>query len=103
MTKYQVVSVGSKHKLLNDVTETLFKRVLDLGLHKDSIILIDRGNFSKEYKANAPCFCLYFGDESGNFEDLDILNVLLRDANLILPIVTDLTQFRTQIPSTLAN
>jgi hypothetical protein len=72
-------------------------------LLKESIKEIDEANFHTGYKGNAPTFCLYFGSDSGSFKNLDILSTLIRDANLILPIGSDLKKFSKQIPKELGN
>lgn len=46
-------------------------------------------------------YCLYFGDPGGNFKNVDLLNTLINDASLILPITNDLTQFKQTIPKLL--
>ncbi len=103
MTKYQIITIGSDHPLKEDVIHSVNKRATELGLNADVVQVINRSNFDKEYKANAPAFCLYFGSEKSVFEDLDLLTRLLRDATLILPIATNLALFRDQIPKQLEN
>ncbi|MDZ7635376.1 MAG: hypothetical protein U5L72_13490 [Bacteroidales bacterium] len=53
-TRYQIVIIGSENTLITEILDTLFRHIDDLGLKKDSIIVIDEGNFHNEYKANAP-------------------------------------------------
>ena len=102
-TKYQIVKIGSDNPFYKDVMETLYNHIDELGLAKDSILEIDESNFKDEYKGNAPTFCLYFGSNSGDFKNIDLLEVLINDANLILPVVVDLEKFSRQIPKELSN
>lgn len=102
-TKYQLIKIGDDNTFFPEVIDTLYRHVTELGLLKESIVEIDESNFHTEYKANSPTFCLYFGNSSGAFKNLDILKALIKDANLILPIASDLKKFSTQIPKELRN
>jgi len=102
-TKYQLIKIGDDNPYYSEVLDTLYRHVVELGLLKESIIEIDENNFHIEYKGNSPTFCLYFGNDSGAFKNLDLLKILIKDANLILPIASDLEKFRIQIPPELRN
>jgi hypothetical protein len=102
VTKYQVILIGDNNPLIESILEVLFRHVDELGLNKESICIIEETNFT-EYKRNSPTFCLYFGNTVGDFKNLDILDVLLKDATLVLPVVTDLKKFGELIPEPLKN
>lgn len=102
-TKYQIIKLGSDNPFYKEVLDTLYHHIIELGIAKESIIEIDETNFSKEYKGNAPTFCLYFGSNSGDFKNIDLLDILIKDANLVLPIASDITKFKHQIPTELEN
>lgn len=102
-TLYQIIKIGEDNSFYSDILDTFYTHLAELGLQKECVIEIDENNFATEYRANAPTFCLYFGSTSGNFKNQDILNQLLTDATLILPVVSDLTQFTQQIPKELRN
>src|ERR1035437_3675352 len=102
-TKYQIINLGAKNLHYNEVLDTLLHHIEELGLAKESILEIDENNFKSEYKGNAPSFCLYFGDDSGSFQNIDLLKILIKDATLILPIASDITKFNLQIPEELTN
>jgi hypothetical protein len=102
-TKYQLIKIGADNSFYSEILEAFYRHTTELGLKKECIIEIEENNFSAEYIANAPTFCLYFGSTSGNFQNQDILNKLLEDATLILPVVSDLTKFTQQIPKELRN
>ncbi len=102
-TKYQLIKIGDDSLFYSRVLDTLYHHVAELGLLKESIVEITESNFKKEYKRNAPTFCLYFGSDSGSFKNLDLLETLINDANLVLPISSDLEKFNLQVPERLHN
>lgn len=102
-TKYQIIKLGSDNPFYKEVLDTLYHHIKELGLAKESILEIDETNFKAEYKGNAPTFCLYFGSNSGTFKNIDLLEILIKDANLILPVASDLEKFNSQIPKELEN
>jgi len=95
--------MGDKNILIKDILDTLFRHIVELGLNKESILVIDESNFHTEYKRNAPTFCLYFGNTVGDFKNLDLLDPLLNNATLVLPVVADLNEFVKSIPESLKN
>lgn len=101
-TKYQVIKIGHKLPYDDDIFKIFYHHIKELGIAIDCIKIIDETNFY-QYEANAPTFCLYYGHENGVFKNQDILDKLINDATLILPIVADLTNFRKLIPSQLHN
>lgn len=102
-TKYQLIKIGADNILYKEILEILYLHIEELGIAKESILEIDESNFHSNYKGNAPTFCLYFSSDSGYFKNIDLLKILIKDANLILPVATDLDKFSTQIPQELAN
>lgn len=102
-TKYQIIKLGSDNPFYKEVLDTLYHHIQELGLAKESVLEIDENNFKTEYKGNAPTFCLYFGSNTGDFKNIDLLKILINDANLILPIASDITKFKQQIPTELEN
>lgn len=103
ITKYQIIKLGSDSSFYKEVLDTLYHHIEELGLAKESILEIDENNFKTEYKGNAPTFCLYFGSNSGYFKNIDLLEILIKDANLVLPIASDIKKFKHQIPKELEN
>jgi hypothetical protein len=101
--KYQVILIGDKNPLIDNILEVLFHHIVELGLNKESITVIDESNFYVEYKKNSPTFCLYFGNTVGDFKNLGILDALIKDAMLVLPVVTDLAKCAASIPESLKN
>lgn len=101
-TRYQIIQIGADNPFYKEVLSAFYQHIEELGLAKESILEIDESNFS-EYKSNSPTYCLYFGSDSGLFKNIDLLKILIKDANLILPIASDITKFKLQIPEELAN
>lgn len=102
-TKYQIIKLGSDNPFYKEVLDTLYHQIAELGLAKESILEIDENNFKTEYKGSAPTFCLYFGSDSGSFKNLDLLEILISEANPILPITSDIKKFNQQIPNVIEN
>lgn len=102
-TKYQIIKLGFDNPFYKEVLDAFYHHIQELGLAKESILEIDENNFKTEYKGNAPTFCLYFGCSDGDFRNIDLLKILISDANLILPIASDITKFKQQIPTELEN
>lgn len=103
MIKYQVILIGDKNPLIDNILDVLFFHIAELGLNKESTLVIDESNFHVAYKKNSPTFCLYFGNTVGDFKNLDILDALIKDAMLVLPVVTDLAKCAASIPESLKN
>lgn len=102
-TTYQLIFIGSKNSFINEIKTIFLFHTNELGVKEESITFIDESNFKDVYIGNAPTFCLYFGDASGNFANQDILKTVLKDATLTLPIVDSLTNFSNCIPLELQN
>lgn len=102
-TKYQLIILGSKTDFIKEILDIFYLRISEMGIDQNSISEINNTNFKKLYRANAPSFCLYFGNENGDYQNVGILKILLYDATLTLPIVTDFKHFDKQIPEILRN
>lgn len=99
--KYQLAFIGAPNEKWDNIKKIFFERILDLGMQIEHVIILDENNFAAEYMANAPVYCLYFSDSTGNFRNIDILNKLITDASFILPVVDDLDRFKQAIPQVL--
>ena len=97
-TKYQLITIGHNESLIPEILDVFFRKIDDLGMERNLINIINASNFSSEYIANAPTFCLYFGTLNGPFNDFDILEILIKKAELILPVVDDLDSFSKKVP-----
>lgn len=101
--KYQLITLGELGELSNKIIDLFFEKIEDLKLDKDTFIIIKASNYAKEYKGNQPTFAIYFGDEDGAFKHLDILNSLIKDGTIILPIFYTNNCFSIEIPKVLEN
>jgi len=97
-TKYQLVFIGTENTYKESIADTFTKRIQELGLTTNSIIILDEKNFQNDYKKNSPTVALYFGGNVSNFPNIDILDTLIQDASFILPIGDDLDRILAQIP-----
>lgn len=96
--KYQLILLGNLGELSEKITTLFFKKIEELKLRKDAFILISEDNFSSEYKGNQPAFAIYIGDEGGSFKHLDIVQALIKDGTMILPIYFEKDSFKKHIP-----
>ena len=96
---YQLVLLGDKTKYEELVVNELLIQTEILGMPNEFIKIINRLNFS-EYLPNNPTYCLYFGSEDISL-DQGILNTLIDDATLILPIISDLSLVNHYLPKEL--
>lgn len=101
--KYQLILLGADLPIKQDILTTINEQLIHLGLPNDSIKIIEPNNFEHEYKGNQPTFAIYFGDESGDFKDLDITEKLIKDGTMILPIYFNDGAFGSEIPKKLEN
>lgn len=99
--RYQLAFIGTPSPQWEKVKQSFQKHIEELGMPLEMVALLDENNFITEYKPNTPMYCLYFGDPGSNFKNIDLLNTLINDASLILPITNDLTQFKQTIPKLL--
>ena len=102
-TKYQIILLGFKNPFIKEILKVFYRHTNELGLKDESVIVIQEANFYEEYKANAPGFCLYFGNENGINTNIESLKFFIENGTLILPIVSDLHEFSNRIPSLLHN
>jgi hypothetical protein len=99
--KYQLIILGSLDALADNLIALFCQKIEELHLSRDSFLIIKEGDFTSDYKANQPTFALYFGDVNGDFKDLPIVDDLIKDGSLILPIFYN--SFSKEIPKILEN
>lgn len=99
--KYQLIILGTLDSLADELIDLFYQKIEELHLSKDSFVIIKEGNFASDYNGNQPAFTFYFGDENGNFKDIAIVDTLIKDGSLILPIFYK--SFSTEIPEALKN
>lgn len=96
---YQLIILGAVIKFKKYILDLLFKEIDDLGIDRERLNIIYARDFKYKYRVNYPVYCLYVGSDQE--VDLDILEKLINDVKLILPIVFDLSKFSQQIPKIL--
>lgn len=101
--KYQLITIGTLGDLSNKIITLFFEKIKELKLDKDAFIIIDASNYSKEYKGNQPAFAIYFGDEDSDFKHLYIIESLIKDGTIILPVFYTNNCFSIEIPKVLEN
>lgn len=99
--RYQIILLGTLNMATEEIVHLLFQEIEELKLPKEFYKIIRKSEVENEYKGNQPAYVLYFGNISGNHEDIDYLENLLKDGNAVLPIFYD--SFSTEIPKLLEN
>ena len=101
--KYQLILLGNLGELSEKITKLFFKKVDELRLQRNAFAVINAANFETHYLGNQPSFAIYFGDKDGDFKDIDLLDKLIKDGTLILPVYYTLDSFTAEIPKILEN
>lgn len=101
--KYQIILLGSLGELSEKITALFFEKVEELKLPINSFIIIDDKNFESNYSGKQPSFVFYFGATNGDFKNIDLIDRLVKDAALILPIFYTKDLFSSEIPKILEN
>ncbi|MCZ2128870.1 MAG: toll/interleukin-1 receptor domain-containing protein [Bacteroidia bacterium] len=99
--KYQLILLGSFDGTENEISNLFLKRLEELKLQANFYEIVYSRDFEALYKGNQPTYTIYFGSQSGNFQDLDKIERLLNEGNIILPIFRN--SFTAEIPEILGN
>jgi hypothetical protein len=99
--KYQLILLGSFDGTENEISDLFLKRLEELKLQANFYEIVYSRDFEALYKGNQPTYTIYFGSQSGNFQDLDKIERLLNEGNIILPIFHN--SFTAEIPEILGN
>ncbi len=99
--KYQIIILGSLTAVVDEITTLLYEKLGELNLQKNFYQIIRNYEVEKIYKGNQPTFVLYFGSPKGKYEDVAIVERLLNEGNIVLPIFYD--AFKSEIPEILSN
>lgn len=100
--KYQLILLGGKNRFKKRILDIFFLRMKELGIRKDSLTIMSEYDFYSLYRSNAPTYCLFFGSKNAISKEVQlVLNILIKNATLILPIVSSLTKFTKFIPKEL--
>lgn len=87
------------HRLLPKIKNVFLKKIDELGVDKSFFKIIDRYSFEEYTDAN-PAFCIYMGQRTDkSFLDEDIVNKLVKDATLLLPLIEEnYPEFNNLVP-----
>lgn len=99
--KYQIIILGSLTDIVDEIATLFYEKLRELNLQENFYQIIKNSKVDKEYKGNQPTFVLYFGNQNGKFEDVVIVERLLNEGNIVLPIFYD--SFKNEIPEILSN
>ncbi len=99
--RYQVVLLGSLPSVSDEIVELFYEKLQELSLQKGFYRIINNTDVDQQYKGNQPTFVLYFGNKDGRHEDVDLVDKLIKDGNVVLPIFYD--SFSEEIPKILSN
>ena len=100
--RYQLILLGStEDSIVKGIKEQIISDITNLRLPESILNIIDRDNLEEEYVGNQPAFSIYFGDKKRSFKDLSIVERLLKDGTMILPIYYN--EFSDEIPNELKN
>lgn len=99
--KYQLILLGSFDGTENEISDLFLKRLEELKLQANFYEIVYSRDFEALYKGNQPTYTIYFGSQSGNFQDLDKIQRLLNEGNIILPVFHN--SFTAEIPEILGN
>ncbi len=98
--RYQLILLGSiENPIIKEIKKQIISEIIDLKLPKGIINMIDRNNWKDEYMGNQPSFCIYLGNDNGSFDDLAIVEKLIKDGTMILPVYFN--DFSSEIPKIL--
>jgi len=98
--KYQLIVLGNYALYKQDIVDSFFARITELGLDADAFVLLNEVNFDQQYQARNPSVCVYFSN-GGLFPDIDILKLLINDAVFLIPVVPDLNHYKSLTPQEL--
>lgn len=98
--KYQLIILGNYNVYKQDVIDSFFTQARELGLETEAFVLLNEMSFEKQYQARNPSVCVYFSN-GGIFPHTDIVKRLITDAVFLIPVVTDLSQYKSLTPQEL--
>lgn len=97
---YQLIILGKDFDIQEDIISSLEDKVKEIGIDFSHFKIINDENFD-EYTDASPSFCIYLGrnEENKQFADVELLEKVVVDASLVLPIVQgSLDDFNQCVP-----
>ena len=96
---YQLIILGNKNNNSNKIIQQLENKLSELHISKNVIQRIDSSNI-QDLSIKHPAICLYFGNKKKS--DITIIDSLLSQHILILPLVSDIKKVPNEIPDNLS-
>lgn len=97
---YQILLLGTLDEVAESIVSLLYEKLKELNLQSAFYKTLYAKDID-QYKGNQPTFVLYFGNDKGIEVDKELLQKLLIDGNIILPIFYN--SFSKEIPEVLSN
>lgn len=97
---YQLIILGRDFDIQEAIISSLKNKVEEIGIDFSHFKIINDENFD-EYTDASPSFCIYLGrnEAKEQFADVDLLERVVVDASLVLPIVQgSLVEFNQCVP-----
>lgn len=97
---YQLIILGKDFDIQEAIIGSLKDKVKEIGMDFSHFRIINDENFD-EYTDASPSFCIYLGrnEENKQFADVELLEKVVVDASLVLPIVQgSLDDFNQCVP-----
>lgn len=76
--KYQLLLLGSNEPLKDTIEEKFKYSISSLRMSIESYSIIRGKDFHANFKMNLPVFTIYIGNRSSKFEDLDLLDIIIK-------------------------
>ena len=97
--KYQVIFLGNiENPACDTIKDCFFEKLRDMGIFEDSVQVIYADNFSKDYQNKQPSFVYYLGSPTHKDRDVALLDELMKNGDVILPLYFSKGNFNEEIP-----
>lgn len=100
VARYQVGMLGASRKISGVLERTLRERLSELGVSSDSILLL-LGADVKRRDSKLPFVLVYFGLAEPSEIDVKLLDELLPDSPIVLPVVNDFEAANIHLPESI--
>lgn len=99
--KYQIIFLGFVDERYERIKSLFFETIRELRLIESAYKIITEKDFYFEYQGNQPAYVVYFGCVKGDYKNTDIIEKLIFDGTLVLPVFKH--SFSDEIPKVLEN
>lgn len=97
--KYQLIILGDSDNVYkNLIISTFLERINQVGVSKEMIEILTLSSI-ENYISKNPTTCLFFGNGINiSNQEIEVLNILIKDAVFIVPLVKELDQYQSLTP-----